>query len=113
MPAGRHTVMTDDILHLLEVSFKLGCTDREACQAANIAPSTLYKYQNEHPEYVGEKELLKEDSLWKARKAVVDSFVDNPKVALEYLRRKRKEEFSERIEHDVTMKHEDALDDLE
>ena len=48
---GRPTVMTNPVLEKLEWAFLLGCSDKEACLWANIAPATLYNYQTKFPGY--------------------------------------------------------------
>lgn len=94
---GRPTVMTEDVLHKLEEAFLLGCTDEEATFYADIGMSTLYKYQNEHPEFVDRKEQLKNNPIFLARKSVIEGF-SNHELALKFLERKKKDEFSLRQE---------------
>ena len=94
--------MTEEVLRKLEDAFLLGCSDLEACFAANIAPSTLYKYQEDNPEFLERKQLLKENPIYKARKSVVDKLELDADLALKYLERKRKAEFSTREEREVT-----------
>lgn len=94
---GRPTVMTEETLQLLREAFLLDCTDEEACFKANISPSTLYNYQVEHPEYLEEKKALKQNPFLLARESVIGGF-SNPELALKYLERKKKGEFSLRQE---------------
>jgi hypothetical protein len=100
---GRPTVMTPEILNKLEEVFAIGGSDNEACFYADIGKSTLYNYQQEHPEFVERKEALKEKPILRARQTVVKA-LDNPDMALKYLERKRKQEFSIRTENqtDIT-----------
>ena len=97
MPAGRPTVMTPEIISKLEDAFALGCSDSEACFYAGIGQSTLYSYQEDHPEFVERKEQLKEKPILKARQTIVKG-LDDPDNAKWYLERKRKSEFSQRNE---------------
>lgn len=90
---GRPTVFTEEVLKKLEEAFSLGCTDKEACLLANISPASLYNYQNENPEFIERKELLKQDPILKARQTVIKA-LDDPEHAEWYLERKRKGEFS-------------------
>ena len=85
------------VLQKLEEVFAIGGTDTEACFYAGIGTSTLYEYQKDNPEFVERKEALKEKPILKARQTVVKS-LDNPDMALKYLERKRKAEFSLRVE---------------
>ena len=97
-PGGRPTVMTDEALAKLEDAFAYGATDRQACFYAGIDPATLYRYQNEHPEFCERKEALKEQPVMAARKAVVDALRTDPALAFKYLERKQKDEFGVRTE---------------
>lgn len=96
--AGRPTVMTDEVLAKLKEAFLMGCTDREACLFADIHPATLYRYQEENPEFCDEKELWKENPFVLARTTILKSLKDNVMTAEWYLERKRKDEFSQRVE---------------
>lgn len=51
----------------------LGCTDEEACFAAGINPSTLYRYIEKNEEFSERKETLKQRPIYKARQVVIDS----------------------------------------
>lgn len=96
---GRKTIMTPEIINKLEQAFSLGCSDVEACLFANIGKSTLYNYQNEHPEFVERKEQLKESLVLKARNVIATALNnDDENTAKWYLERKKKAEFSTRQE---------------
>lgn len=95
---GRPTVMTKETLNKLEEVFAIGGSDTEACFYADISPRTLYKYQEEHPDFIQRKEALKEKPILKARQTIVKA-LDNPQQAQWYLERKRKKEFAQRIEN--------------
>ena len=45
---GRPTVMTDEVIRILEEAFSNDATDEQACFLANISPSSLYKFQEEN-----------------------------------------------------------------
>jgi hypothetical protein len=74
---GRPSLMTEATVRKLEEAFLLGCTDREAAFAAGIAPSTLYKYCEDHPEFLERKETLKKRPVFMARKVVVNALENN------------------------------------
>ena len=97
-PNGRPPAMTPGTITKLEEAFALGCTDREACLWANIATTTLYKYQEKNPDFAERKAQLKETPILKARQSIVRALKDDPKLALSYLERKLKSEFSLRTE---------------
>lgn len=100
---GRPSVMTEEVLGKLEEAFKYGATDKEACVYADIAPATLYKYQEENPEYSERKDQLKKLPIFTARKSVVDKLPRDADLALKFLERKRKKEFSTRVEEQHTL----------
>ena len=77
MPAGRPTVMTVETVNKLEEAFMLGCTDEEACFAANISKQTLYNYQDKNPEFIDRKETLKSRPVYLAKRVVIDALIDN------------------------------------
>lgn len=95
---ARPTVMTPEVIQKLEEAFMWGCTDREACLNADIAEDTLYKYQRENPEFIKRKDMLKDTPIRLARESVVRGMKSNPDLALKFLERKKKDEFSLRSE---------------
>ena len=97
---GRPTDMTIETVNKLEEVFSIGGTDKEACFYAGISHQTLYNYQDRHPEFVERKEALKERPVLKARQTLVKA-LDTPQYALEYLKRKRKDEFGDNQKHEV------------
>lgn len=101
-PTGRKSVMTPETIEKLEQAFLYGATDKEACLVADISPAALYQYQEKNPKFTERKALLKEMPVYQAREAVIKSFRRDPNLALKYLERKKKSEFSLRTETDVT-----------
>lgn len=90
--------MTENTVNKLDEAFALGCTDAEACLYADISKECLYQYQDKHPEYVGRKEQLKQRPVLLARSELIKGLKGNPELALKYLERKLKSEFSLRTE---------------
>lgn len=107
--------MTDDVLQKVEHAFSMGCTDKEACLYADIAPSTLYKYCEDHPDFSERKELLKDKPVLAARTVVVKAIESgDTKMAWLYLERKRAEEFGQRKKVEIEEKvHALTLDEIE
>jgi hypothetical protein len=64
---GRPTVITAEAIRKLEAAFLRGCTDSEACFAADIGRTALYEYQQKNPEFTDRKERLKENPIFLAR----------------------------------------------
>lgn len=98
----RPTVMTTEVIAKLEEAFAWGCTDREACLWAGIAQPTLYLYQEKHPEFIDRKEALKDTPILNSRATVARSVKKDPRMAMDYLSRKKKDEFSTKAETDIT-----------
>ena len=73
---GRPTVMTDDVIRLLEAAFLVGATDLEACVHADIGKSSLYDYCQLNPEFSERKETLKNQPTLKA-KLIIDGALDD------------------------------------
>lgn len=100
---SRPTIMTTEVINKLEQAFALGCTDLEATLYANIAPATLYKYQEKNPAFVERKTQLKETPILMARTTVINSLSSNPDLALKFLERRKKDEFSLRKENEISV----------
>ena len=64
---ARPKKITERVIQKLEEGFIWGMSDREACIYANVAPSTLYDYCNQHKEFSERKELLKESVKMRAK----------------------------------------------
>lgn len=90
MPAGRPTKMTAETIKKLEDAFLLGCTDLEACFAADISHETLYAYCRANPEFSDRKEALKQNPVHKARSVILNA-LDEGDVATAHKLIDRKE----------------------
>lgn len=96
---GRPAKMTLETLQKLEEGFLMSLSDREASLYADIAPSTLYAYCQEHSDFSERKELLKEQVKIKAKSNITKAINDGDKPLSQwYLERKAKDEFSTRTE---------------
>lgn len=100
--AGRPSTMTQDTLQKLEEAFSMGCSDMEACFYAGIAETTLYYYQQDNPDYLRKKELLKQNPLVKARNTIISN-LHKADVAQWYLERRNRIEFGNKTETDVNV----------
>ncbi len=101
MNTGRPKIINNHILQKLEWAFKLGATDREACNEAVISPQTLYNYQAKNPDFLEQKDAWKSSPIFKARKTVVEHLETDPNLALKYLEKKLPEEFGKRVVAEV------------
>ncbi len=98
MSAGRPTVMTDVVIGKLEEIFALDGTVKEACFYAGINPDTYYTFVKDNPKYSDRFNALRETPFLAARRTIVNS-LKNPDNAFKYMERKKKDEFSVRIEN--------------
>lgn len=96
---ARPKKITKTILAELKTYFKIGATDEEACIKAGIHPATLYRYQEEHPEFCEEKKALKRMPILKAKHTMVKS-LDDPRWASWYLEH-TDDEFSNKIKQEI------------
>lgn len=99
-PIGRPTVMTPVTIDKLEEAFEWGCSDLEACLHAGIGKTALYDYQTANPDFAERKEQLKKNPTLRARRTVYKDIAENSDLALKYLERKEKDEFSTKTESD-------------
>lgn len=95
--AGRPRKMDKDMRQKLEDAAAMGCTDTEIALYCDISRDTLYRWFNEYDGLSDRIVELRERPVLLARQTLIDN-LENPQYALEYLKRKRKAEFSERQE---------------
>lgn len=98
MAGGRPTKMTPETVKKLEEAFLMGCSDLEACLFAAISKQTLYTYQDKNPSFIDRKKILKENPVMIARQSVIRDMKEDGNLALKYLERKKKNEFSVKSE---------------
>jgi len=98
----------------LEQAFSLDCSIPEACLYAWICKQSYYNLLKARPELVDRFEALRNRPVLIARETVVKACQRNPEIALKYLERKRRNEFSTKTEVDnrteVVIKEEDLID---
>jgi hypothetical protein len=96
---GRKTAMTEDKIAKLEDGFLKGLSDTEACLYSNVAPSTLYLYCKENPQFSERKTQLKENVRMRAKLNIAEGIEAKDRLLSQwYLERKAKDEFSTRQE---------------
>ena len=94
---GKFTKLTDDVVKKLEEIFLLDGTVEEACFFAGISKQTLYNWFKDNPKMQERMDALRNEPFLKARRTIVKN-LENPQYAFEYMKRKKKDEFSERAE---------------
>ena len=96
----------DIVIQKLEEAFAFDATVLEACFYADISSSFYYNLLEEKPELVERFATLRQRPVLLARQTVVRNLSTDPDLALKYLERKKKGEFSTRNENvnaDITM----------
>lgn len=88
--------------------FKMGLCDEEVCDTLDITPSVLYRFQNNHPKFKEKKDLAKNHLVAKARRELYAGLSSkDPKLRVQVaqwiLERKKKDEFSQKIEQDISL----------
>ncbi len=92
---GRPTKLTPLIVKKLEEVFALDGSIQEACFYAGISRQTYYVWIKENPEYSDRFESLRMEPVLKARRTVVAKLGENYHHAMDYLKRKCRDEFSD------------------
>jgi len=95
---GRPTLKSPETLKKLEEAFALDCTVEEACFYADITPKTYYNWIADDEDLLHRLVALRNRPVLTARKTVVDKIWEDAELALKYLERKRKWEFSLKTE---------------
>lgn len=103
--------MTPEVIGKLEQAFSIDATIAEACFYADINEETYYRWEKNDPELSKRFKRLRNKPVLKARQRVVKGIDESYSNAMDYLKRKRKDEFSEkteqsvRIEDPMTLEH--------
>lgn len=98
--AQKKSKLNDKTLQKLRTAFSMDCTIEEACLYAKITFQIFYVWKKENPKLFEELEGLRWTPVLKARSEVMKGLKWYT-PSMDYLKRKRKDEFSERTEHKV------------
>ena len=93
--AGRPPEFTDDVVKKLEESFSIDATVEEACFYADISRQSYYNNVKEGTALFDRFKALRERPVLLARQTAVSKITESYANAIDYLKRKRKDEFSE------------------
>lgn len=77
-------------------AFKIDCTQEEACTYAGITISQLKYFKELHREFSAVITACRNLPVLKARQKAVDSLDESYSTAMDYLERKRKDEFAKK-----------------
>lgn len=95
---GKFTKLTDETVKKLEEVAALDGTVEEMCFWAGISKQTYYNWINSDEKLKERMDALRQRPFLKARQTIVKS-LDQPQHAFEYMKRKKKDEWSDRQEH--------------
>ena len=95
-PTGKQkkSKLTDETIRKLEEAFALDASILEACYYADISHDTYHRWIKEYPQLSDRFNRLREKPCLLARQSVIKAFKSDSNLALKYLERKKKEEFS-------------------
>lgn len=110
---GRKTVFTAGTLQKLEEAFSLGANNTDACAHVDVSEAAFYAFCKEHPEKKERFERLKTKPILKALLCLNQGIKSNPDLALKYLERKRKDEYSTQTETVVREGLPKIIDDID
>lgn len=105
MAGGRPTVLTPDVVSKLEEVLKDGGTITEACEQAGISRDTYHRNVNDDSKF-SDKMAKAQEYVTEVAKSVVARDITkrkNTETAKWWLERKRKSEFSTRVEQNITV----------
>lgn len=96
---GRPTKLTDETVKKLEEVFAIDGTVEEACFYADISRQTYYEWIKDNPQLSDRFQALRQRPILAARQRVVQGVKENYGNAMDYLKRKKRLEFGDSIEH--------------
>ena len=89
--AGRPTVMTEEVLRILEKYLKLDAATVYACHEAGISETAFYDYQKDNPKFAEKVKSWRQDTMTVALQSEKILLADqNPTVVTNYLNKKDK-----------------------
>jgi len=95
---GRPTKFTPEVINKLEHAFSIGAKAIEACIYADITEDTFYKWLKNNKKFSERIKLLRQKPVLMARQSVLKHMSSDGNLALKFLERKCKDEFSTRTE---------------
>lgn len=106
--AGRPSNFTESTVKKLEQAFSYDCSIPEACFVAGISKQTYYNHvrndenaTKQQKKYFDRFQQLRNRPVLKAKKTVYDKLGDDYRYAIDFLERKRPDEYSKTKKVDV------------
>jgi hypothetical protein len=90
----------EEVIRTLEPFFKLGCNPKKACEYAGIPYTTVATWLQDDEELRMKVTAWQHEVSNQARQVLAKQISENnPAISLEWMKRKEKDEFSDRQEH--------------
>jgi hypothetical protein len=102
--------MTADVVRKLIDAFKLDVNVEEACLYADISKDAYYRKLKEDEGFSDEIDSARMYATMTARLSIIKALPSDPHLALKYLERKRREEFS--LQHRAPQNGQESQIDL-
>lgn len=99
-PRGQPPKIDEKMLEKLENAFAQGFTNEEACLSVGISYKTLWRYEQENPEFRERKKLLKSNVTIRAKKSLMKHLPERPDLAFKILERMQPDEYSDKNKQD-------------
>ena len=94
--------LTPEVRVKLQQAAALDCSIAEMALYCDVSRETIYTWLEKDQELSDEIDRLRERPVLAARQTVVKGVSESYSNAMDYLKRKKKLEFSERVENDIT-----------
>lgn len=91
--------LDENAIQKLQQGYAIGATDAEMAVYLDVWPQTITNWRKKHAKLFEYLDGLKARPILQAREEVVKGFKGNPELALKFLERKVKDEFSLRQEN--------------
>lgn len=101
--------MTPETVAKLEQAFAIDASVEEACSYAEISRNAFYDYLKINPAFNDRMADLRNRPILAARQRVVKGVTENYQNAMDYLKRKKVDEFGDRVRSEHTGKDGGAI----
>lgn len=95
------TKLTKEVIVQLRTAASKGCSVPEMALIVGIAKQTLYNWLEADQELMDELDTLRETPVLKARETVIAKLDESFGNSMDYLKRRKKDEFGDRTEVDL------------
>lgn len=94
--------LPESVVKKLEQVYQLDCTVDEIAYYLDVSRQTIYNWKIDFPDIFDRLERLRQRPVVLARESVMKGVANDPKLALEYLKKKKSDEFMDKTNLDIT-----------